>query len=41
VETPEDADRLGTSLAERLLSEGAAGILAGVRAGIAPVVSEP
>jgi hydroxymethylbilane synthase len=41
VGTPEDADRLGTALAERLLSEGAAGILAQVRAGVVPVVSEP
>jgi hydroxymethylbilane synthase len=41
VRTPEDAERLGSALAERLLSEGAAGILAEVRAGVAPVVSEP
>jgi hypothetical protein len=41
VRTQEDADRLGTALAERLLSEGAAGILAEVRAGVGPAVSEP
>jgi len=41
VRTPQDAERLGSALAERLLGEGAAGILAEVRAGIAPVVSEP
>jgi hydroxymethylbilane synthase len=41
VRTPEDAERLGSSLAERLLAEGAAGILADVRTGVAPVVSEP
>jgi hydroxymethylbilane synthase len=39
--TPQDAERLGASLAERLLVEGAAGILADVRASVAPVVSEP
>jgi hydroxymethylbilane synthase len=39
--TPQDAERLGAALAERLLIEGAAGILADVRAGVAPVVSEP
>jgi hypothetical protein len=41
VQTPQDAERLGSSLAERLLGEGAAGILAEVRAGVVPVVSEP
>jgi hydroxymethylbilane synthase len=41
VRTLQDAERLGSALAERLLSEGAAGILADVRAGLAPVVSEP
>ena len=35
------ADVLGTALAERLLAEGAATILAEVRATAAPVVSEP
>ena len=39
--TREDADLLGLSLAERLLADGAAGILADVRAGVAPAVSEP
>ena len=38
----EEAERLGAALAERLLGEGAAGILAEVRARRAcPVVSEP
>lgn len=37
----EDAERLGTVLAERLLLEGGAEILATVRAGVGPVVSEP
>ncbi len=41
VRTPRDAERLGSSLAGRLLGEGAAGILAGVRAAVVPVVSEP
>ena len=41
VRSPEEAERLGVLLAERLLGEGAAGILAEVRAGVAPVVSEP
>jgi hydroxymethylbilane synthase len=41
VRTPEDAERLGAALAERLLGEGAGDILAGVRAGLVPVVSEP
>ena len=41
VRTPQDAERLGSSLAERLLREGAAGILAEVRAGVVPDVSEP
>jgi hydroxymethylbilane synthase len=41
VRTPRDAERLGSSLAERLLGEGASGILADVRAGVAPAVSEP
>ncbi len=35
------ADSLGSALAARLLDEGAASILAEVRAGAAPVVSEP
>jgi hydroxymethylbilane synthase len=39
--TPELAEGLGVALAERLLKEGAAGILAEVRAGVGPVVSEP
>ena len=37
----DEADALGRALAERLLDEGAASILAEVRAGTAPVVSEP
>lgn len=41
VRRPEDAERLGLSLAERLLGEGAGKILADVRAGSAPAVSEP
>jgi hydroxymethylbilane synthase len=41
VRTPQEAEQLGSALAERLLGEGAAGILADVRAGVAPVVSEP
>jgi hypothetical protein len=41
VRTTHDAERLGSSLADRLLREGAAGILADVRAGVVPVVSEP
>ncbi|HEX5964196.1 MAG TPA: hydroxymethylbilane synthase [Gemmatimonadales bacterium] len=36
-----EADALGTALAERLLAEGAAGILADVRTSAAPVVTEP
>ena len=36
-----EAAALGTSLAERLLAEGAAAILADVRAAAAPAVSEP
>jgi hydroxymethylbilane synthase len=36
-----DAERLGVMLAERLLREGAAEILAEIRAGTAPAVSEP
>ena len=36
-----DAERLGTALAERLIGEGAAEILAEVRAGRAPSVTEP
>jgi hydroxymethylbilane synthase len=36
-----EAVALGVALAERLLAEGAAGILADVRAGAAPVISEP
>ena len=36
-----DADALGVRLAERLLDEGAAGILAEVRAAAAPAVPEP
>ena len=39
--TPAEAEVLGTALAERLLGEGAAAILAEVRAGVVPVVSEP
>ena len=39
--TLQDAERLGSSLAERLLGEGASGILAEARAGVAPAVSEP
>jgi hydroxymethylbilane synthase len=35
------ADRLGVTLAERLLDQGAAQILAAVRSATAPVVSEP
>jgi hypothetical protein len=35
------AAALGTSLAERLLAEGAATILAEVRGAAAPVVTEP
>ena len=35
------AEALGTTLAERLLAEGAATILAEVRAAVAPVVTEP
>jgi hydroxymethylbilane synthase len=41
VRTPQDAARLGSSLAERLLREGAAAILTELRAGVVPVVSEP
>ena len=41
VRTAEDAELLGRSLAERLLGQGAAEILAEVRAGVAPAVSEP
>jgi hydroxymethylbilane synthase len=41
VRSPEEADALGTALAERLLGEGAAGILTEARAGVGPVVSEP
>jgi hydroxymethylbilane synthase len=36
-----EADALGTALAQRLLAEGAAGILAEVRTSAAPVVTEP
>jgi hydroxymethylbilane synthase len=36
-----EAEMIGTALAERLLAEGAATILAEVRAGGAPVVTEP
>jgi hydroxymethylbilane synthase len=38
---PEEADALGVLLADRLLDDGAASILAEVRAGAAPVVPEP
>ncbi|HET9041477.1 MAG TPA: hydroxymethylbilane synthase [Gemmatimonadales bacterium] len=38
---PEEADALGVALADRLLDDGAASILAEVRAGAAPVVPEP
>jgi hydroxymethylbilane synthase len=41
VANEEAADDLGTTLAERLLREGAAGILAQVRTAVAPVVTEP
>jgi hydroxymethylbilane synthase len=41
VRTPQDAEGVGLALAERLLGEGAAGILADARAGVAPIVSEP
>jgi hydroxymethylbilane synthase len=41
VRSAEDAERLGIALADRLLGEGAAGILAEVRTSIVPVVSEP
>ena len=39
--TVADADALGVALGERLLGQGAAGILAGVRAETAPTVPEP
>ncbi|HWB41081.1 MAG TPA: hydroxymethylbilane synthase [Gemmatimonadales bacterium] len=39
--SPEEAEALGVGLAERLLAEGAAAILADVRASVSPVVSEP
>jgi hydroxymethylbilane synthase len=39
--SPEEADALGVLLADRLLDDGAASILAEVRAGAAPVVPEP
>lgn len=35
------AARMGTALAERLLAEGAASVLEGVRAAVIPVVTEP
>jgi hydroxymethylbilane synthase len=41
VRTADQAERLGSSLAERLLGDGAATILAEVRARAAPAVSEP
>ena len=41
VREPEDAERLGVRLAERLIDQGAAEILAQVRAGSIPSVSEP
>jgi hydroxymethylbilane synthase len=41
VREEKDAERLGLRLAERLLAEGASGILAEVRAGAVPSVSEP
>lgn len=41
VRTSRDAEELGSTLAERLLHQGAAGILAEVRAGVVPFVSEP
>jgi hydroxymethylbilane synthase len=41
VRSPEEAEALGVGLAERLLGEGAAAILAEVRAGVLPLVSEP
>jgi len=39
--TESAADELGTALAERLLSQGAAAILAEVRAAVVPAVTEP
>jgi hydroxymethylbilane synthase len=41
VESPTDAEALGSALAERLLAEGAAAILAEARAGGIPAISEP
>ena len=41
VRTEQDAEQIGSSLAERLLREGAAAVLAEVRASVVPVVSEP
>jgi hydroxymethylbilane synthase len=41
VENEEEADALGVTLAERLLSEGAAEILTEVRSAVAPAVTEP
>ena len=41
VRTTADAEQVGRRLADRLLGEGAAEILAEVRAGVAPAVSEP
>jgi hydroxymethylbilane synthase len=41
VRSHQDADRAGEALAERLLGEGAAAILAEVRTGVGPAVSEP
>jgi hydroxymethylbilane synthase len=41
VREPADAERLGAGLADRLMGEGAAEILAGVRAAVAPSVPEP
>jgi len=41
VQSLEEAEALGAALAERLLGEGADGILTEARAGVGPVVSEP
>ena len=41
VREPQDAERLGVWLADRLIGQGAAEILAAVRAGATPSVSEP
>jgi hydroxymethylbilane synthase len=41
VRTPEDAERAGVALADRLLAQGAAEILSEARASMAPAVPEP